>query len=274
MFKFEKETGKKAIWMGKITETFKKWQRGEKIYESDQERIGILVPSGTKNSWQDFAEKKGFSTISKLIRRAVNNYIENSIIDSSSKDLSEFSQKLKQILTPIKGNSEFLIRYHTDKLDPDVSIKIKEILDQSNQILDELNQFTNGVEHNSKSNDVLIIEDDPPTMSLLADFFKMKGFSCKGVNSAKDGLEELKMNTPKLILLDIILPDIEGYEVCKEIRESYDLKELLIYYITARPEKEVSKKLKETGADGFLLKPFNFEKVENLAEKLETKYKR
>ena len=55
----------------------------------------------------------------------------------------------------------------------------------------------------------------------------------------------------------------------RTFRGNIDLKELLVYYITARPEEEVSKKLKETGADGFLLKPFEFEKVELLADLLE-----
>ena len=69
---------------------------------------------------------------------------------------------------------------------------------------------------------------------------------------------------PKLILLDILLPDIDGYEICKKIKSNDQLKEVPVYYITAVPHSEVVDKMKETGANGFFLKPFDFSKFEIL----------
>ncbi|KKL75396.1 hypothetical protein LCGC14_2055320, partial [marine sediment metagenome] len=70
------ETGKFAIWRGIITEGFKKWQKGEKIYEKNKERIMLLVSGENKKRWQNFIKTNDISTISKLIRQAVNFFIE------------------------------------------------------------------------------------------------------------------------------------------------------------------------------------------------------
>ena len=78
---------------------------------------------------------------------------------------------------------------------------------------------------------ILIIEDDTPTIMVLTDFFDNKGFSTIGVTTGNKGLEELKRITPKLILLDIILPNISGYEVCKKIKSLEKFKIIPIFYI-------------------------------------------
>jgi len=54
MIKYEDETGKYAIWQEKITEGFKKWLKGEKIYDRDKERISLYVSENTKERWQEF----------------------------------------------------------------------------------------------------------------------------------------------------------------------------------------------------------------------------
>ncbi|MHA1491499.1 MAG: response regulator, partial [Promethearchaeota archaeon] len=58
--------------------------------------------------------------------------------------------------------------------------------------------------------------------------------------------------------LDIILPDLSGYEICKTIKSNNEYKKIPVYYLTAIAGSEVKKNLKDTGADGYILKPFNF----------------
>ena len=96
----------------------------------------------------------------------------------------------------------------------------------------------------------------------------MKGYICIGVNGGQKGLKKLEKMHPRLILIDIILPDINGYEVCKKIRENLANADIKTIYITAKSEEEVSDKMDETGANGFLLKPFDLPKVEALEEYL------
>ena len=67
-----------------------------------------------------------------------------------------------------------------------------------------------------------------------------------------------------MILLDIVLPDISGYDICKKIKSNQDLKNIPVYYITALSASEVREQTKNTAADGYILKPFKFDKIEQL----------
>jgi CheY-like chemotaxis protein len=269
MMRFEKETGKKALWKGVITEKFKKWQRGEKIYNQDKERIGILVTEETKTRWQDFANNNNnITTISRLIRMAVDFYIDYILKTPSKRDFAQLSYDLKASLTTIKGFSQLIIEKFSNKLDPDILLRIKEIYSQSLLLENNIKEIQNEKETENIVYDILVIEDDAPTIMVLTDFFELKGYTCKGVLSGVKGLEELNRNTPKLIILDVILNDISGYEICNKIKSDENLKEIPVFYITAIPESEIVEKLKETGANGFFLKPFNFSQFEILFDYL------
>jgi len=81
-------------------------------------------------------------------------------------------------------------------------------------------------------------------------------------------MKELIINKPKIILLDILLPDISGYKLCKRIKHDQTYKDIKIYFITAVPEQEVIKMMTETKADGYFLKPFEFQKFNIIFELL------
>ena len=70
-------------------------------------------------------------------------------------------------------------------------------------------------------------------------------------------MEELNFNLPKVILLDIILPDVSGFTICKKIKENEKFRDIPVIYLTAVPKNQVNEKMKETKADGFILKPFD-----------------
>ena len=112
--------------------------------------------------------------------------------------------------------------------------------------------------------DLLIIEDDMTTFTILNDFFESKGYSSKGLVSGMQAMNELKRFTPKVILLDILLPDIDGFQICKIIKEDKRLKNIPVYYITAIHESEVIENMEKTGADGYFLKPFKFSQLSEL----------
>ena len=270
MMRFEKETRKKALWKGVVTEKFKKWQRGEKIYNQDKERIGILVSEESKTRWQDFANNNNISTISKLIRMAVDFYIDYTLKTPSERDFAQLSYDIKESLTSIKGFSQLIIEKFSNELDSNILLRIKEIYNQSLLLENNIKeiQIDKETETETDTYDILIIEDDAPTIMVLTDFFELKGYTCKGVLSGNKGLEELNRSTPKLIILDVILNDISGYEICSKIKSNENLKEIPVFYITAIPESEVVEKLKETGANGFFLKPFNFSQFEILFDYL------
>ena len=183
MMRFEKKTGKKALWKGVVTEKFKKWQKGEKIYHQDKERIGILVSEETKTRWQDFANNNNsITTISKLIRIAVDFYIDYILKTPSDRDFAQLSYDLKASLTTIKGFSQLIIEKSSNKLDPDILLRIKEIYSQSLLLENNIKEIQNNEETENKVYDILIIEDDAPTIMVLSDFFELKGYICNSNN--------------------------------------------------------------------------------------------
>lgn len=271
MEEYQEETDKYAIWRGSITEGFKKWLKGEKIYDRDKERISLYVSEETKKNWQDFKESHEYSTISALIRESVDYYIEQKsdlfgegLRRMDDKTISNISHALKEPLTTIKGFSQLLLENYTEELNEEVLFTIKNIFDQSllleNKIINILDNIA--VEELHPQYDILLIEDDLATIRLLTSYFKSKGYKCKGVVSGTKGIEQIRGGVPKLILLDIILPDISGYEICKMIKDHKVYKEIPVYLLTAIPGSEVEKKMGEIKADGYILKPFDFSDFE------------
>ena len=264
MEKYENETGKKAIWRGILTESYKKWLKGDKIYEQDKERITFLASEEDKRSWHEFMKKKKFTTFSKLIREAIAYYIDSEIINFSNKTISNLSHDLKEPLTAIKGFTHLIIENYKDKLDWEVLTKIKSVYDQSlileRVINDALVRDPKGVI------DILIVDDDESTNKVLIDLFAFKEYSVKAVTSGNEAFRVMQTTTPKIILLDIILSKMSGYEICKRIKSEERFKNILIFYITAVPRSEVEGKIEETGADGFFLKPFEYSEFDRLGD--------
>ena len=271
MKRYEEETDKYAEWRGSITEGFKKWLKGEKIYDRDKERISLYVSEDTKQQWQDFKDTHDYSTISALIRDSVDFYIEKksdeigeSLRKMDERTISNISHALKEPLTSIKGFSQLLLENYGDDLNEEVLLTIKNIFDQSllleNKIINVLDNIVSEEPH--PQYDILLIEDDLATIRLLTSYFESKGYICKGVVSGTKGLEELRGGIPRLILLDIILPDISGYEICRMIKNDKRYQDLPIYLLTAIPGSEVEKKMSDTKADGYILKPFDFSDFE------------
>jgi len=272
MKRYEDETGRYSIWRGIVTEGFKKWQRGEKIYHREKERILLYVSDDTKVKWLEYTKSDG-TTISKLIREAVESFIESQGIQGNPnlsmvdpRTISSISHTLKEPLTSIKGYSQLLIENYREKLNDQVLDTVKNIFEQSVllekkiiNILDDIN-----TDESQPQYDILLIEDDLATIRLLTSYFESKGYKCKGVVSGTKGIDELRGGAPKLILLDIILPDISGYEICKMIKENKKYKEIPVFLLTAIPGSEVEKNMAETKANGYILKPFDFSDFEIL----------
>jgi len=269
MLKYEEDTGKYAIWRGQITEAYKKWLKGEKIYDRDKERISLYVSEDTKVEWQDFIKNNNYSTISKLIRESVSYFIKknsklygDNLFKLDTQSLSNISHALKEPLTTIKGFSQLLLETHDNEISNEVRDTIKNIFDQSILLENKIISILDNLQVESQQYDILLIEDDLATIRLLKSYFESKGYSCKGVISGTKGIEELRTTTPRIILLDIILPDLSGYDLCKMIKSEKKFEEVPIYLLTAIPGSEVKKNLGQTQADGYILKPFDFSDFE------------
>jgi DNA-binding response OmpR family regulator len=101
--------------------------------------------------------------------------------------------------------------------------------------------------------DILIIDDDEKLNRLLKDFLARFGYEVKCATHPKKGLDMISADPPDLIILDIMLPDMDGFTVCREIRKSLSIP---IIMLTARGEVTDRIVGLELGADDYLPKPF------------------
>jgi two-component system response regulator BaeR len=101
---------------------------------------------------------------------------------------------------------------------------------------------------------ILIVEDDPKIASLLADYFGAAGFRSSTTANGIDAVDRVKDERPDLVVLDLMLPGLDGIEVCRRVRT---FSEVPIIMLTARID-EIDRLLGlETGADDYVCKPFS-----------------
>ncbi|MFQ5925091.1 MAG: response regulator transcription factor [Dehalococcoidia bacterium] len=101
---------------------------------------------------------------------------------------------------------------------------------------------------------VLVVDDEPNIVELARLYLEQEGYRVEAASSGSDALSKLGLVQPALVVLDLMLPDIDGFEVCRQIRKKSDIPLLML---TARKE-DIDKIVGlELGADDYLTKPFN-----------------
>ena len=111
------------------------------------------------------------------------------------------------------------------------------------------------------SGKIFIIEDEPSIIQLIQHNLEKEGFIVSSSTNGNNGLKELKKFEPHLLLLDWMLPDLSGVEICKNIRKDIKLKSLPIIMLTAKGEEEDKIKGLDSGVDDYLTKPFSFKEL-------------
>ena len=108
---------------------------------------------------------------------------------------------------------------------------------------------------------IFIIEDEPSIIQLVQHNLEKNGFIVSSSLNGNDGLKELKKFQPDLLLLDWMLPDLSGIEICKSIRKDNSFKNLPVIMLTAKGEEEDKIKGLDSGVDDYLTKPFSFNEL-------------
>jgi PleD family two-component response regulator len=108
----------------------------------------------------------------------------------------------------------------------------------------------------TKDNKVLIVDDDKSNLLVLMDILQAD-YTLSIVKEGEDAIKNAEKNRPDLILLDIILPDIDGYEVLARLRKSDNTKNIPVIFISGLSESGSQEKALQCGAVGFILKPFD-----------------
>jgi len=101
---------------------------------------------------------------------------------------------------------------------------------------------------------ILLIEDDPFLIDIYSTKLKEEGYGVEVADDGEEALDKIKAHKPDLILLDIVLPNVNGWEILRRIKKEEDLKNLKIIILSNLAEKEEVEKGMSSGADKYLVK--------------------
>jgi len=108
---------------------------------------------------------------------------------------------------------------------------------------------------------IFIIEDETSIIHLVQHNLEKDGFIVSSAINGNEGLKDIKKFEPNLLLLDWMLPDLSGIEICKSIRKDTSFKNLPVIMLTAKGEEEDKIKGLDSGADDYLTKPFSYNEL-------------
>jgi two-component system, sensor histidine kinase and response regulator len=104
---------------------------------------------------------------------------------------------------------------------------------------------------------ILVIDDEPNNFDVIQTLLGTEGYTFHYASSGQRALDRLDRLQPDTILLDVMMPDLDGIEVCRRIRASIEWQSIPIILVTALTDKVELQRCMSTGADGFITKPVN-----------------
>jgi CheY-like chemotaxis protein len=137
----------------------------------------------------------------------------------------------------------------------------KVTIDNSNATLIKLKTFDNDFVHynsdESEKKKILLVDDDPDILRLVEVVLKRSGFTVVTAKNGADALSYLQTDQPSMILLDVAMPGMNGFEVLSQLKTQPNLKSVPIMMLTARSQKEEIIKAIQMGAQNYMVKPFD-----------------
>lgn len=118
---------------------------------------------------------------------------------------------------------------------------------------------------------ILIIEDEPAIRANLEDILEMEGFQPLSAANGRDGLEITRRERPDLILCDVLMPELDGHEVLKELRREETTMRIPFVFLTAKGQQHDVRAGMNLGADDYLIKPV---RVDDLLAAIEARLER
>ena len=103
---------------------------------------------------------------------------------------------------------------------------------------------------------ILIVEDEESLLKLESILLTSRGYEVKGVADGQAALDAVGAMKPDLVLLDIMLPEIDGFEVCRQIKSNEATRHIPVIMLTAKKSREDMARGEQVGADWYITKPF------------------
>ncbi len=117
------------------------------------------------------------------------------------------------------------------------------------------------LEKKTKTGKILVIDDEAEITEIIETFLKDAGYQVLVENSSVMGIERAKSFRPDLILLDIMMPFMDGYEVCDELKKNKETENIPVIFLTGKDARSDEGKSFKVGGDMFIKKPFNCERL-------------
>ncbi len=108
---------------------------------------------------------------------------------------------------------------------------------------------------------ILVVDDELDVQNILLFRLEINGYLVIAASDGEEGLEWIRKDNPSLVLLDLMLPKINGFEVCRMLKFDDKYKNMPIIILSALDKEEDRKKAMESGADAYFLKPFDLEEL-------------
>lgn len=104
---------------------------------------------------------------------------------------------------------------------------------------------------------VLVVDDDPTILRLLQVNLEMEGYEVVTASDGSQALQRIRELQPDLVLLDVMMPELDGWQVCEQVRREPDLQHIPVVFLSARAQDADVGRGHEAGADAYITKPFD-----------------
>jgi len=118
---------------------------------------------------------------------------------------------------------------------------------------------------------VLVVDDEESLRRIVAQAFTDRGYSVITADNGLDGLKLAKEERPEIVILDLMMPGLLGFDVCRQIREDPGLSRTVVIITSAKSYKPDIDRAKELGADAFIIKPADIDELIQTAQENLTK---
>ena len=132
-------------------------------------------------------------------------------------------------------------------------------MDLDDASLDKTGTITTGKK--TRVAKILVIDDEPEITDIIETFLKNARYDVRVENSSVMGIEKARGFQPDLILLDIIMPVMDGYQVCNELKKTTATKDIPVIFLTGKDASHDEGKSFKVGGDMFIKKPFNCKRL-------------
>ncbi len=105
---------------------------------------------------------------------------------------------------------------------------------------------------------IMIVDDEEALVEIIRIKLESEGYNVMVAYDGKEALEKINKQKPNLILLDIMMPELNGFEVCKKLKNNESLKYIPVIMLSAKAQEVDIKKGREVGAIDYITKPFDF----------------